>query len=144
MPELPEVEVLRRSLEPRIRGKRVEGVRVWSGALREPVKGPTLRRRLVGRRVLEADRRAKYLLLHVEEGSTLVVHLGMSGRLTLVEAEEARQAHEHVGIFLDSGERLRFRDPRRFGLVLALPTSQAKPDRWGKGYQVVFGQYWGF
>jgi formamidopyrimidine-DNA glycosylase len=129
VPELPEVEVLRRSLEPRICGKRIEAVRVWRGALREPVKGPTLRRRLVGRRVLDADRRAKYLLLHVEGGSTLVVHLGMSGRLTLVEAEKARQVHEHVGIFLDSGERLRFRDPRRFGLVLALPTSRLMEDR---------------
>lgn len=129
MPELPEVEVLRRSLEPRIRGKRVEAVRVWSRALREPVNGPSLRRRLVGRRVLEADRRAKYLLLHAEGDSTLVVHLGMSGRLTLVEADEARQAHEHVGIYLDSGERLRFRDPRRFGLVLALPTGSLNLDR---------------
>lgn len=129
MPELPEVEVLRRSLEPRIRGKTIEAVRVWSSALREPVNGPTLRRRLLGRRVLEADRRAKYLLLHAEGGSTLVVHLGMSGRLTLVEAGEARQAHEHVGIYLDSGERLRFRDPRRFGLVFALPTRRLQADR---------------
>jgi len=129
VPELPEVEVLRRSLEPRIRGKRIESVRVWSSALREPVNGTTLRRRLLGRRVLEVDRRAKYLLLHAEGGSTLVVHLGMSGRLTLVEAVEARQAHEHVGIYLDSGERLRFRDPRRFGLVFALPTGQVQVDR---------------
>jgi len=129
VPELPEVEVLRRSLEPRIHGKRIEAVRVWNGALREPVKGPILRRRLVGRRVLEADRRAKYLLLHVEGDWTLVVHLGMSGRLTLVDAAEARQAHEHVGIYLDSSERLRFRDPRRFGLVFALPTGRLQVDR---------------
>ena len=129
MPELPEVEVLRRSLEPRICGARIEAVRVWSRALREPVDGRVLRRRLVNRRVLEADRRAKYLLLHVEEGSTLVVHLGMSGRLTVVEEGEPREAHEHVGIFLDSGHRLRFRDPRRFGLVMALPTGRLSSDR---------------
>ena len=68
--------MLRRSLEPRIRGERIEGIRVWSSALREPVRGRTLRRRLVGRRILEGGRRAKYLLLHVEGDSTLVVHLG--------------------------------------------------------------------
>ena len=121
--------MLRRSLEPRIRGKRIETVRVWSSALREPVNGRILRRRLMGRRVLVADRRAKSLLLHVEGGSTLVVHLGMSGQLTLVGKAEPRQVHEHVGFFLTSGERLRFRDPRRFGLVLALPTARLQTDR---------------
>ena len=129
MPELPEVEVLRRSLEPRVRGRRVDAIRVWSSALREPVNGQALRRRLVGRRILAATRRAKYLLLHVEEGSTLAVHLGMSGRMTLVGAAEPREAHEHVGVFLDSGERLRFRDPRRFGLVFTLPTGRLQTDR---------------
>ena len=121
--------MLRRSLEPRILGKRIETVRVWNGALRERVKGQTLRRRLAGRRIVAADRRAKYLLLHVERGSTLVVHLGMSGRVTLVSAAEPRQWHEHVGIFIDGGERLRFRDPRRFGMILALPTGRLRMDR---------------
>lgn len=104
-------------------------MRVWSSALRESVNGQALRRRLVGRRILTATRRAKYLLLHVEEGSTLAVHLGMSGRMTLVAEAEPREAHEHVGVFLDSGQRLRFRDPRRFGLVFALPTGQLQTDR---------------
>ena len=121
--------MLRRSLEPRIRGERIEGIRVWSSALREPVRGRTLRRRLVGRRILESGRRAKYLLLHVEGDSSLVVHLGMSGRLTLVEAGQPRQRHEHVVVFLASGGELRFRDPRRFGLVFALPTERLQSDR---------------
>ncbi len=129
MPELPEVEVLRRSLEPVLVGERIERLRVWNPALREPVDSRALARRCKGRRVLGLRRRAKYLWIDLEGDSTLVVHLGMSGRLTLVAAEEPRQNHEHVAFFLESGRRLRFRDPRRFGLVLALPTAGLDGDR---------------
>jgi formamidopyrimidine-DNA glycosylase len=123
VPELPEVEVLRRSLEPRVLGDRVERVEVLFPTLREPIPTRALRRRLAGRRIVALRRRAKYLLIDVEGGSTLVVHLGMSGRLTVVPAETPAAAHEHVVLALGSGRTLRFRDPRRFGLVLALPTA---------------------
>ena len=129
MPELPEVEVLRRSLAPHLAGDVVRGVRVWDGRLREPVDRRGLGRRLRGRRIERLDRRAKYLLVQLEGGQTLVVHLGMSGRLTLVAGDTPREAHEHVGLGLESGRRLRFRDPRRFGLVFALPTAQVAGDR---------------
>jgi formamidopyrimidine-DNA glycosylase len=82
-----------------------------------------------GRKVIAVRRRAKYLLLELERDVTLVVHLGMSGRLTLVPASASRELHEHVSFFLTSGERLRFRDPRRFGLVLALPSRNLQQDR---------------
>ena len=128
MPELPEVEVLRRSLEPALRGERVATARVWQRALREPVSA-RLGKRLEGRRVERLRRRAKYLWIDLEGGLTLVVHLGMSGRLTLVPAAEPRELHEHVGIYFESGRRLRFRDPRRFGLVLAIPTNRLDGDQ---------------
>ena len=129
MPELPEVEVLRRSLEPSLLGDRIERVEVRNAALREPVRRAELARRTAGRHVEALRRRSKYLLIDLsaknrEDGQTLVVHLGMSGRLTVVPAAEPLEPHEHVAFFLASGRRLRFRDPRRFGLVFAAPTGE--------------------
>lgn len=128
MPELPEVEVLRRSLEPHLVGDRVEGVVVRHRGLREPVDTRALRRAATGRRVLALRRRGKYLLVDLEAARTLVVHLGMSGRLTLAPGAAPPEPHEHVAFPLASGRRLRFRDPRRFGLVLALPTAALDRD----------------
>ena len=127
MPELPEVEVLRRSLEPRLGGRRIERVEVLAPALREPLDRRALRR-LEGRRVVDLRRRSKYLLVDIEEGATLVLHLGMSGRLTLVPAATEREPHEHLAFGLDSGERLRFRDPRRFGVAFVAPTARLDLD----------------
>ena len=128
MPELPEVEVLRRSLEPAVVGVRIERVRTWNRALREPVSRG-LSRRVAGRRIERLRRRAKYLLIDLEGGVTVVVHLGMSGRFTLVPEEEPRQPHEHVALYLDSGRRLRLRDPRRFGLMFTRATNRLPADR---------------
>lgn len=122
MPELPEVEVLRRSLEPVLVGDRIERVEVRETRLREPVRRAQLARRVVGTSILRLDRRSKYLLIELSGGSSLVIHLGMSGRLTVVDAAAPLEPHEHVAFFLASGRRLRFRDPRRFGLVFALAT----------------------
>ena len=129
MPELPEVEVLRRSLEPLITGAVVRRTRVWDGGLREPVDARRLQRAGSGRAVQSVRRRAKYLLLDMAGGHTLVVHLGMSGRVTLVPEETPREPHERVAWYLDSGRRLRLRDPRRFGLVFAVPTDEVERDR---------------
>src|SRR4029453_14192940 len=96
MPELPEVEVLRRTVEANLIGDTIEAVEVRERRLREPVDTRTLRRRLTGKRVVEVGRRAKYLLVHVEDGSTLVVHLGMSGRLTIAPGDAPREPHEHA------------------------------------------------
>ena len=124
MPELPEVEVLRRSLEPHVVGATIESVRVWNPDLREPVNRRRSAPAEVGRSVA-ARRRAKYLLLDLTGGKTMVVHLGMSGRLTLALSSALPEPHEHVSIFLDSGRRLRFRDTRRFGLVLVRSTRES-------------------
>ncbi len=132
MPELPEVEVLRRSLEPRLLGDWIERVEVRNTAMREAVRPAQLARRTSGREVSALRRRAKYLLIDLADGGgvdqTLVVHLGMSGRLTLVPAAEPLEPHEHVAFFLRSGRRLRLRDPRRFGLVFAVPARDIPGD----------------
>ncbi len=136
MPELPEVEVLRRSLEPYLLGERIERVAVHSPALREPIPAARLRRRLTGQRVERLRRRAKYLLVDLEGGETLVVHLGMTGTFTLDGKATGSQVaaspidrHEHVTILLRSGRRLRFRDPRRFGLFFSMPTAKIAANR---------------
>jgi len=121
--------VLRRSLIPRLLGRRIVEVEVSNPALREKVDGARLAAAAAGRRIVGLGRRAKYLLVDLEGDHSLVVHLGMSGRLTVVAGGAPREKHEHVAFHLDDGARLRFRDPRRFGLVLALPTAGLLADR---------------
>ncbi len=128
MPELPEVEVLRRSLEPHLIGDRIERVEVRNPSLREPVDVARLRRAARGREVIALRRRSKYLLIDLEGGWTVVVHLGMSGRLTLAPARTPIEPHEHVAFHLRSGRRLRLRDPRRFGVVFAVKTAELDAD----------------
>lgn len=128
MPELPEVEVLRRSLEPHLVGDRIERVEVSNPALREPVETARLRRAAAGREVVALRRRSKYLLIDLAAGWTVAVHLGMSGRLTLAPGDAPAEPHEHVAFHLRSGRRLRLRDPRRFGLVLAFKTAEMESD----------------
>lgn len=135
MPELPEVEVLKRSLEPHLVGAKLDRLEVRERRLREPVSRRTLERQCVGRAILGLRRRAKYLLIDLEGGHTLVVHLGMSGRLTLAPEGTPPEPHEHVVFSVTPrdrrrrGRRLRFRDPRRFGLVLSMPTATLEADR---------------
>lgn len=129
MPELPEVEVLRRSLEPRLVGDSVDRVEVRAPALREPLDPASLERGLAGRRIEALGRRAKYLLVDVAGGSTLAVHLGMSGRLTLAPSDASPEPHEHLAVHLESGRKLRFRDPRRFGMAFAVDTATLAADR---------------
>ena len=128
MPELPEIEVLKRSLEPRLAGRRILEVRIHAPALREPLDRRSLMS-LAGRRVERLGRRSKYLLIEIEQGATLVIHLGMSGRLTLAPVATELEAHEHLSFRLDGGERLRLRDPRRFGLAFVASTDGLEADR---------------
>jgi formamidopyrimidine-DNA glycosylase len=116
MPELPEVETTRRGLEPHLTGRRIRSVLVREPRLRWPVP-LELADRLTGRKVHAVTRRAKYLLLDCG-GGTLLIHLGMSGSLRLVEPGLTPRPHDHVDLTLDSGCCLRLHDPRRFGAVL--------------------------
>lgn len=116
MPELPEVETTRRGIEPHALHRTVAAVRVRQPILRWPVPGHLVAT-LTGQRLLDLQRRGKYLLFHFASGH-LLVHLGMSGSLRIVSRREDPGYHDHLD--LDFGEHrvLRYHDPRRFGSVL--------------------------
>lgn len=118
MPELPEVETTRRGLLPHLVGRRVRDVVVRNPNLRWPVPRD-LRARLRGEEFLAIRRRGKYLLFDCRQGH-LLVHLGMSGRLSLVPEELAPRPHDHVDVRMDDRRALRLTDPRRFGAMLWL------------------------
>ncbi|HHM05408.1 MAG TPA: bifunctional DNA-formamidopyrimidine glycosylase/DNA-(apurinic or apyrimidinic site) lyase [Gammaproteobacteria bacterium] len=116
MPELPEVETTRRGIAPAMEGRRITAVRVRQRQLRKPVPR-RLERDLPGQCLRRVWRRGKYLLLEADQG-TVIIHLGMSGSLRLVDAATPPGAHDHVDLCFSGGRCLRLRDPRRFGLVL--------------------------
>jgi formamidopyrimidine-DNA glycosylase len=114
MPELPEVEVTRRGIEPHLVGRVIDAVTVRQPRLRWPV--PNAVRALAKRKVRSVVRRGKYLLLNCGDGH-LILHLGMSGSLRLVAKDSAPGKHDHFDLGV-GGQVLRLRDPRRFGAVL--------------------------
>jgi formamidopyrimidine-DNA glycosylase len=116
MPELPEVETTRKGLEPLIIDKKIISVHIYKKKLRWDI--PThLKKILKNQKILKISRRAKYLLIHFDLGQ-LVMHLGMSGSISVVDSFEPLKKHEHFELKLDNSTSLRFHDPRRFGSVL--------------------------
>ena len=113
MPELPEVETSRRGIEPHIVGQEIVDLTVRERRLRWPVS-KDLEERLSGETITSVDRRAKYLLINTT-GGTAILHLGMSGHVSIVPHDTPAGVHDHVDIGLASGQALRLRDPRRFG-----------------------------
>lgn len=120
MPELPEVEVTRRSFADRIAGGRIEAVRVG-----KPLRWPlgVAPQALVGRTVMDVRRRGKYLLVDLDEG-VLLLHLGMSGSLSFAPSQPPAGTHDHFDLVTTRGV-LRLNDPRRFGAVVYAPGEQA-------------------
>ncbi|HEX3098613.1 MAG TPA: bifunctional DNA-formamidopyrimidine glycosylase/DNA-(apurinic or apyrimidinic site) lyase [Usitatibacter sp.] len=118
MPELPEVETTRQGLLPQLVGRRIRGAVVRNARLRWPVPAD-LSERLAGEEVMDVRRRGKYLLFDFRRGH-LLVHLGMSGRLTLVPDDRPPRAHDHVDVRFEGARTLRLTDPRRFGAMLWL------------------------
>jgi len=116
LPELPEVETTRRGLARHVRKRRIAALTVYEPRLRWPV-AHDLPKKVAGQRIERVGRRAKYLLLGLQSG-TLLLHLGMSGKLRAVRADTPRVPHDHFELLLDSGLALRFNDPRRFGSLL--------------------------
>jgi formamidopyrimidine-DNA glycosylase len=119
MPELPEVEITRRGIEPYLAGKIITGVRARVRALRWPIP-PDLGKRVTGRRIIRVLRRGKYILIDCgAQGRPgwLILHLGMSGSLRIMDAKTVARSHEHFDLLLGK-KLLRLRDPRRFGAVL--------------------------
>lgn len=122
MPELPEVETVRRGLARAMEGRRIDGVRVARRDLRRPLP-PDFEERLTGRTVTAVGRRAKYLTIGLDDGGVLLAHLGMSGRMIVDEngpdapPSHPLANHEHVTFVLGNRTFVRFADPRRFGMM---------------------------
>ena len=116
MPELPEVETTRRGLEPHLANRTVGRVIIRNPALRWKIPAH-LPEKLTGQRRQSIQRRGKYLLFHFANG-WLIAHLGMSGSLRIIDAEEPPGAYDHFEMVLDNGKAMRLRDPRRFGAIL--------------------------
>jgi formamidopyrimidine-DNA glycosylase len=125
MPELPEVETVRRGIEPHVVGRTIERVVVRDRRLRWPI-ARGFERQLAGRAIRAVGRRGKYLLLDLDSGAgKVILHLGMTGRISLVEPGRPVQKHDHLDLELSGSLTLRFNDARRFGAALWWPASQA-------------------
>ncbi len=132
MPELPEVEIVRRGLEPAMLGARIDTVELRRKDIRFPFPGH-FAKRLAGRRIVAINRRAKYLLFQLDSGETLIAHLGMSGSFRVEKAavstpgaflrERSKDPkHDHVVLGLDNGWVVTYNDPRRFGFMDLAPS----------------------
>lgn len=138
MPELPEVETVKRGLAPALEGRRIRRAELRRADLRFPFPA-RFAERLTGRQIETLSRRAKYILIHLDQGEVLLVHLGMTGRFTLKHPDGAVSApgefyhgeggaaedgpHDHVRLTLDDGTQVTYSDPRRFGLMDLVPLS---------------------
>jgi formamidopyrimidine-DNA glycosylase len=132
MPELPEVETVRRGLAPVMEGQVIARAQVNRPDLRWPFP-PDMAGRLTGRRVLALRRRSKYILADLDSGESLLIHLGMSGRMLVsgdplgqfVHDHPMAEKHDHVVLDMANGARITFNDPRRFGAMDLLDTATA-------------------
>jgi len=123
MPELPEVETVVRGLAPRLIGRRIVHVEQRRADLRSPLPA-RFAARLQGRRVVDVARRAKYILIRLDDANLFVIHLGMSGRLVLGPLRSRPPGpHDHVEFSTDDGSVVCFSDPRRFGLMDIVPAA---------------------
>ena len=137
MPELPEVETVRRGLVPAMEGRRILAADIRRPDLRWPFP-PDMAARLTGARVDGLRRRSKYILADLDTGESLLIHLGMSGRMTISglaapfvpgqfhHAHAAPQKHDHVVLDMEGGARITFNDPRRFGAMDLMATDRAE------------------
>ncbi len=125
MPELPEVEVICQGLSPHLAGRTIHDIRCSGKPLRAPVACDEMRAELCGHRIGSVKRRAKHLILHMENGAALIIHLGMTGNMGIFDASAALKRHDHVCWRLDNRTELRFNDARRFGAVRLLPAENA-------------------
>jgi formamidopyrimidine-DNA glycosylase len=116
MPELPEVETVRRGLALKMTGRRIVQVELRRQDLRRPFP-PMLARTLTGAKIGALRRRGKYILIELDADGTLLLHLGMSGRITAGPGGAPHALHDHVVLTLDDGTVVRFNDARRFGLL---------------------------
>ncbi len=145
MPELPEVEITRRHLDEAMSGHRLSEVRTTHLRTARHNSGPSeLDERLLGRVVTRVGRKGKFLAAPLDDGQTLVAHLGMSGRFTVGDPAEEAPPHTHFRALLDNGTEVRFIDPRTFGFVAVFDDEEIErsgfaklgPDAWAEPVSV--------
>lgn len=124
MPELPEVETIRRQLAPKVTGREVTAVEISLPRLIKYPDPACFASEIVGRRIEQLERRGKYLLFRLTGNMTMIIHLRMTGRLFYRAAGEARDNHTHVVFILDNGFELRFADLRTLGTVYLLADTE--------------------
>ncbi|MFV0436611.1 MAG: bifunctional DNA-formamidopyrimidine glycosylase/DNA-(apurinic or apyrimidinic site) lyase [Desulfopila sp.] len=125
MPELPEVETICRGIRPQVVGQRIVHIDSSGKKLRAEVPIEILRQRLPGQTIVGVQRRAKYLLMEIEDGSLLVIHLGMTGNLGVFPGDSAVGKHCHLRLFFSDDRELRYTDARRFGAIQFFDTEAA-------------------
>src|SRR5262249_26574397 len=136
MPELPEVETVRRGLLPVVEGKRIARLEQNRADLRFPLP-QQFAERVRGKTVERLERRAKYLIAHLSEGDVLLMHLGMTGRFTVhsallggkkvgryVHNVENDAKHDHIVLHMEDGATITYNDARRFGFMLLIPEAE--------------------
>ena len=129
MPELPEVETTRRHIAPVLEGATIRSVVLGRERMARRNGRPSdIADRLVGRRVGRVGRRGKFLLIEVSGGLTWVMHLGMSGRMRIAEPGEPLETHAHLVVTTESGDEIRFIDPRTFGFVAVFTPEELAAD----------------
>ena len=128
MPELPEVETVRRGLRRTLVGKKIITIRIHETRLRYPVSPGRIKKWLLQQTFCDIERRAKYILCRMENDADLLLHLGMSGRLIWCSSDKPLEKHDHVQFIMEDATELRFRDPRRFGMFDAI--APGKRDRY--------------
>ncbi len=130
MPELPEVETVRRGIDPVLSGARVKAVRLYRPDIRYPIP-KDLPSRLEGAVIRSTERRGKYILIETDRADTLIIHLGMSGAIKLVQADEdyTIKKHDHIEVIMENGQRMIYHDPRRFGFWDIVSSDKAETCR---------------
>ena len=119
MPELPEVETTLRGIKPYVDGQILTDVVVRNASMRWPIPSVELKA-LIGARINRLERRAKYILLHTDQ-SCILLHLGMSGSLKVLDVTQAATKHDHLDLEFGGQKVVRLNDPRRFGCCLLIP-----------------------
>ena len=126
MPELPEVETLKRALTPLVLNKRLLELNFLRKNLRFPIPSSKLCKGLINQKILAITRKGKYILIHAPDGS-LLVHLGMSGRVTQAPSMKPMEKHTHALFKFEPNTYLHYIDPRRFGCLLWIPKGNGHP-----------------
>jgi len=131
MPELPEVETLKRSLKNHIMGHKITSFMQFRQSLRYELD-PNFSAKTINSFITNVHRIAKYLVVELNNNNSIIFHLGMTGRLTLRKGDYSFQKHDHVAFFLDDGNLLVFNDTRRFGMVYVAATDKLKSEKYLK------------